>query len=142
MISACVGATLCLVGLIMMRAHVRSWRIQKRDTTLDDFDRQHYQARFRRRLQTSGMIALVGVLIACGDSPLIPWQNFQRAFAIYWLVVLMLTLWIALLAIGDLSSNRAYSRVALARVRQKQRDLEAQVAQIKRRGSNGQPHRN
>ena len=142
LISASVGAILLLVGLVMMRSHTRSWRQQNLDTTLDEFDRQHYYARYRRRLQTSAMIALVGILIAVGDSPLIPWRNFQRAFAVYWVVVLMFTLWIVLLAIGDLSSSRAHSQVALARVRKKQRDLESQVEQIKRRGSNGHPHRN
>ena len=137
-IAATVGSGLFLVGLTMIRAHAKAWNQQKHDTSLDEPDRLHYHQRFRRRIQTSGLIALLGILIAIGDSPLI-WGLGPQVSTYYWLAVLALTGWVVLIALGDLGSSRAHTRIALSRVRQKQRELEAQVARIKARRSNGRP---
>ena len=122
----------------MLRSHVLAWRRQKNDSTLDDFDRQHYYRRYRRRMQTSGCILLLGFLIPLGDLPVL-WQRGLLASTIYWSAVLLLTAWIIVVALGDLASTRAHSKVAMGRVRRKQRELEAQLAEIKNRRSNGHP---
>ena len=137
-IAAGVGVVIFVFGAAMMRWHVASWRRQKNDASLDDFDRNHYFARYRRRMQTSGIIALLGILIPVGDS-LLSLQNFPALFAVYWGTVLLLTLWIVLLAVGDVSSTKAHSNVALERLRQKQRELQAHAKRLKSRRSNGHP---
>ena len=135
------GGLLVLVGLGLVAAHVRSWRQQKRDPDLAESDRLYLYARVRRRVQTSGMIALLGVLLGVGDQ-LPNWQNRPGLFGFYWLGVLLLTGWVMLLALGDFFSTRSHARSSLADIRHKQRELERQVAEFKRRGSNGRdaPH--
>lgn len=135
LIAPVVGGCLLLAGLALMRSHARTWRDQKQDATLDELDRRHYHARYRRRMQTSALIAVLGVLLAAGDA-FIP-ANAPRLFAVYWIGVLVLASWVVLLGLGDMASTGAHSRVALARIHQKQRELEEQMARIKTRNSNG-----
>jgi hypothetical protein len=82
------------------------------------------------------MLALLGVLLAVGDQlPIM--KRRPGLFGIYWIGVLLMTLWVMLLAIGDYFATRAHGRVALSRLRHKQAELEQQIAEIKRRDSNG-----
>jgi hypothetical protein len=83
------------------------------------------------------MIAVLGVLVAVGDQLPI-WRNRPGLFGLYWLAVLLLTFWVMLLAVGDFYSTRAHARSSLAQFQKKQRELERQIAVIKRRRSNGQ----
>ncbi len=118
-----------------MRSHIREWRKEKNDSTSDPQDLHHYYARYRRRMQTSGMLVLLGLLI-----PLMDWLLDQRQVVPATLVgflVFALIGWIFLLAFGDMLSTRTHSHVALAKVRQKQRELERQVAELKSRETNG-----
>jgi hypothetical protein len=131
-----VGMVLVIVGSILMRSHVISWRGQKNDSSLDDADRKHYHARYRRRMQTSCLIAILGILLALGDT-FVPAKEQPLLFTIYWLSVLLLAAWVAVLGVGDLISTGAHSRAALARVHRKQRELEREVNKLRSRGSNG-----
>lgn len=130
-----VGASLVVLGLLFMRWHIREWRGEKNDSSLDPQDLFHYHARYRRRMQTSGMLLFVGLLI-----PFMDWLLDQRMVVPATLVgFLVFTLigWIFLLAFGDMLSTRTHSHVALAKVRQKQRELERQVEELKSREANG-----
>jgi hypothetical protein len=135
-----VGACLLGVGLLFMRWHVREWRQEKNDSSLDPNDLQHYHARYRRRMQTSGMLVLLGLLI-----PLWDWLMDLKLVipaTIVGFLVFGLVGWVILMALGDMLSTRSHSHVALSKVREKQRDLERQVADLRSRGSNGHSHNN
>jgi hypothetical protein len=58
---------------------------------------------YRRRMQTSAMLALVGGLIGGG-----PWVNAPLAVLLYWLAVVVLILWIMLLAGADMLATRMH----------------------------------
>lgn len=134
------GGILVLVGLSLVAAHVRSHKRNQQQQDLDDAARSHLNSRYRRRMQASGMIAVLGVLIAVGDK--LPILNKKPGlFAVYWIGVLLLTGWVMLLAMGDYVATRAHGRAALARLRKKQLELEQEIAEIKRRGSNGRDNR-
>ena len=135
-VAAAVGAGLVLIGLAMIRGHLRSWQKQKSDESIDELDQRHFYARFQRRIQTSGLIVLLGILIPIGDLPLM-WRQGPLVSACFWIAVLFIPVWIILLAMGDWSSTKAHSKTALARVQQQQRKLEAQLSQIRSRRSNG-----
>lgn len=125
-----------MAGLALVQAHVRSWKRQQNDPELDNADYSHLYARYRRRLQTSGMIAVLGVMIAVGDQlPIL--RKRPDLFGLYWLAVLLLTFWVMLLAMGDYYSTRAHGRTSLADVRKKHRELEREIARFKNRRSNG-----
>ena len=136
LIAPTVGGVLFVMGVVMIRSHVLSWRRQQHDPALEDVDRKHYYARYRRRMQMSGLLVGLGILIALGDA-LIPWQNAPLLFGFYWGAVLLLLLWLIIVAVGDIVATGAHSRVSLARIRHKQRELEDQLARMKDRKSNG-----
>jgi cell division protein FtsB len=76
------------------------------------------------------------VLLPLGDA-VISWRQHPGWFAVYWMVVLGLAAWVMALALGDLLATRAHSRAALARLRQQQRELEREAAQLRARAGNG-----
>lgn len=137
-IAPVVGLALVVTGLALMRWHHVAWRQQKHDPSLSDAERTHYFRRYRRRMQTSALLALLGLLMGVGDFALTqlrapaPWL-----FLIWIAAMLLLVLWIILLALGDMASTAVHSRRELTRVRQEQRALEQRLEDLKSRRSNG-----
>jgi hypothetical protein len=127
-----VGVALVGLGVSAMISHVRSWRRMRDNAELGDEERTYYYRRYRRRLQISGMLAILGILIGVGDV-ILPWQQRPLWPTLYWIGVLLLTGWVLLLGIADLVSTAAYSRAQLARVRQQQRELERHIVEFKHR---------
>lgn len=122
------------LGVLMMRSHIKGWREQK-DSFTDELEEKHLQRRFRRRMQASALLVLLGLLIGLGQ--LIDGPEHPLLFTFYWLGVLLLTCWIILLALGDAVSIAAYSRVAQAQLDQQRRSIEAELERLKARQSNG-----
>ncbi len=132
-----------MVGLLMLRAHRRTWARQQREPGLNQFDLQRLQTRFRRRMQTSGLISLLGVMLGVGDAVI--WRQGALVAAVYWILVIAMGGWLLLLGTGDLLSVRVDSRLAkdeLARIGEKRQELEAELAEMRRRGSNGEAKNN
>ena len=138
--AAVMGVGLILLGVWFMQLHLRAWRRHAADDSLDDAERTFYRRQFRRRMQASGIIALIGVMVPVGDS-IIPWRADDVSVAtLYWLFVLALTCWVLLLAMGDLVATRAHSRASLSRLQRKQRELQAEADRLRsqmRRTSGG-----
>jgi hypothetical protein len=136
-----MGVGLMLLGGWFMRLHWQAWRRHAVDSTLDDAERSYYHRQFRRRMQASGIILVIGIMVPVGDS-LIPWRKQDASVAtLYWLFVLALTCWVLLLAMGDMLSTRTHSRAALSRLHRKQRELHAEAERLRssaRRPGNGQ----
>lgn len=126
-----MGGVLILLGGWFMTLHLKSWRQQSADASLDASDLAFHRRQFRRRMQASGIIVVVGVMLPVGDS-LIPWRKDDASVAaLYWLLVLGLTCWVLLLAMGDLVSTRAHTRAALSRLQRKQRELQAEADRLR-----------
>jgi hypothetical protein len=135
-LAVAVGIGVFAIGVAFLIAHVRSWRLQRHDPALSQADLERYYRRYRRRMQTSGMIAALGVLLAVGDQlPIL--QRRPLLAGLYWTAVLALVGWVTLLGMADLLATRAHSRIALSEVRQKQRELENQIEEIRRSRANG-----
>ena len=135
-ISASVGTAIVIAGLLLMRSHVRQWSQQQDDPELDERQRRHLHWRYRRRMQASGLLTLIGIMIPVGDIEAL-FGAEPVWFAVYWFVVIGLVIWVALLALGDLAVTRAHSQVDLKRLEQMQRELEQELATLKSRSSNG-----
>ncbi len=92
----------------------------------------------------SGMICVMGVMLGVGDAMI--WQQDPRWIpAVYWIVVICLGAWLLLLGMGDLMSVRMDAKQALAELRQigtQRKELEAELEEIRRRGSNGEARSN
>jgi hypothetical protein len=134
---------LLVIGLLMMRAHRRTWALQQDDRGLNQWDRKRLRNRYRRRMQMSGMIATLGVMLGAGDALI--WGQGLAVIAVYWIVVICLGAWLLLLGMGDLVSVRVDSQLAIKELREigeHRKELEAEVAEMRRRGSNGEAKSN
>ena len=130
-ISAIAGAVVFVFGLALLRWSAAAWRAQKNDSQLEDHERGHYHRRYRRRLQMGVLLVLIGILLALGE--LIFDEKRPALWAAYYIAILSLVGWILLLALGDMVSTAHHSRVELAKVRYKQRELEQKLAEFRAR---------
>jgi hypothetical protein len=76
---------LVLIGLsgFMLDWHRRSWRAAEHDATLSDRERRFLRAQFRRRMQASGIIGLLGAAI--GIKPLVPQRPWPMVLYVLFL---------------------------------------------------------
>ena len=137
--SLAVGITLILLGAWLIRWHRAAWGRHRDPEAGDDRERRHYRLQFRRRIQVSALLILLGVMIPIGD-----WLMVQRRnpmwITIFWIAVLALAVWIMLLAVVDWLSTRLYVRATrgtLAGLARQQREFEAEAERQRSRGSNG-----
>ena len=121
-----VGLVLVLAGVALLRWHRDAWRAHQRDEQLDEFDRRHYFAQYRRRTQTSGLLVLLGLLIPAGDI-VFSLRPVPLVFTIYWIAVLVLTLWLIVLGVGDMAATRAHAQVALGKLDHEREKLKREL---------------
>ncbi len=126
-----VGALLVLFGAGLIHLHRSSWFQHQQDGDLSDNDLDFFSKQFRRRMQTSSLLILIGFLIVIGDAPYMPWKLFPALFAIYWGGILLIAFWIILSAIADMSASRIRSATMISRIHDQQRILEKQLMDIK-----------
>ena len=134
---------LLVIGVLMMRAHRRTWVQQQDDPGLNPRDLTRLGTRYRRRMQMSGMIGVLGVLLGVGDALI--WEQDLQLIAIYWIVVIGLGAWLLVLGMGDVASVRIDSKQAISELRDigaRRQELEAERAEMRRRGSNGEAKSN
>ena len=132
-------AALLLIALGWMYWHVRSWR-EVRAEDLEDAERQFQWRRFRRRMQASGMLALLAVAMAVGLA--LPPKRYPVLYVWYWYAVVFLVFWLCLLALADLIASRAHYTRLKRDYRVEQAKLAAHIEQVKaqhRHQSNGSP---
>jgi hypothetical protein len=106
------------------------WQHREPAAGTDELARRHAIRQTRRRLQISAMLILVGVLIPLGD--LLPF--FRRApvaFVFFWVAVMCLAGWIALLGLADFASTRAYHSRIGRQLEQQKASLEAELARAR-----------
>lgn len=93
---------LVLISGLLIWFHLHSWRAaREQDLEGEAFDFVHSQ--YRRRMQTSAMIALVGVLIFIGQ-----WVRGGLLVLFFWLAVVLIVFWIMLLAMADVLATRVH----------------------------------
>ena len=143
MLTAIFGGGLAVVGLSMMAWHHKSWKKQREEPGFNQWDLTRLKTRCRRRMQTSGMIAVLGVMLAVGDALI--WSQGPLVATVYWIVVIAMGGWLLLLGVGDLLTVRVDSKLArdeLQRIGQKRAKLETELEEMRRRGSNGEAKSN
>lgn len=134
------GTLLVLVGAALIRWHLRVWKAQHGDKTLTDGEIRHYRAQFRRRLQVSCLLIVLGVLIPVVDLLMTRGQLSKVAALLSILGMLLIALWIVLLALLDWVSSRVHRRALLGSLEtldRKRRELEEEVIRLRHRDRNG-----
>jgi UDP-N-acetylmuramyl pentapeptide phosphotransferase/UDP-N-acetylglucosamine-1-phosphate transferase len=101
-----ISAILLATSVALVVRHVRVWKRLKAEE-LDEREYIFRYRQFRRRLQTSVMIGLMGVAIVVGQV-LMDLGVSWRSKVWYWIGVLGLLLWILLLAVADAVATSAY----------------------------------
>ena len=129
--SAVVCAGLVVIAGIMIRSHRRTWANRQAEGLADPADLFHYHNQYRRRIQSSLLMALIGVMILVGD--LITLQMGGLFFGAFWLIVLGLVGYLITLALLDALATMAHTRAALARLRAQRRQLERHAAELRER---------
>jgi len=126
------GLALSGIAAAMLVQHVRVWRMASRDTTLNAAERDFRQRQFRRRMQSSGMLGVIGLLIVVAQVLMslrvAPWLSVGT-----WGIILILLLWLCLLALADILATQAYFGRQRQEVMLEQTKLRAQMRLLKRR---------
>ena len=104
--STIVALILCVLSAGLITWHIRAWkRLQTAD--IDQREREFHRRQYRRRMQTSAMLGLLGVAIFIGQL-LMTSVKSQLLLVIYWSCVLVLLLWMAILAVADMAATSFY----------------------------------
>ena len=103
---ALVSLAILAASAAMMVWHVRSWRTFRREET--DAEEIDYRRRqYRRRMQTSAMIGLLAIALSAGHV-LIQWLDSDWFAIAFWGVAMLVTFWVALLALVDVWSTQQH----------------------------------
>ncbi|WP_459556948.1 hypothetical protein [Lacunimicrobium album] len=118
------GGGLLVLGLWMMSMHRRYARVNiKLSPTAEERAEQRYvRRRFLRRMQISGMIAIVGMMIPGADAAVILLQPLIATVLL--MLILALVGWIVLLTFGDIYESRGFSARSQAKIKQLKRHHE------------------
>ena len=93
----------------MMRSHLGTWRTIRADESKEAYERNYHRRRFYRRMQTSGLLGLLGIAILIGHF-ITPMANV--VVAVYWASVLLMVAWTLVLAFFDaISTQMHFNRI-------------------------------
>jgi hypothetical protein len=99
-----VSLALLAAAVWLIVSHLRSWReFQQEKYDAEDFEYRRRQ--FRRRMQTSAMLGILAVAVLVGYV-LTWWLRSGWFTGVYWIAVLGLVCWIALLALVDVWATK------------------------------------
>jgi hypothetical protein len=108
--SALVSVVLIASAVGLMVWHVRAWHAAQ-SASPDQREIKYRYGQYRRRMQTSAMLGLLGVLIFIGQLAMV-WIDSRLFAVIFWGGVLLLLLWMGLLAVADMvATQQHFSRL-------------------------------
>lgn len=94
---------LLLISAVLVTFDIRTYQ-RRRDAAESEDARGAAWKRFRRRVQASSGIGLVGILLLVGA--LIDARSYPLAAACIWFAAILVTFWIVLIALLDLMTSR------------------------------------
>mgnify|MGYP006969350927 CR=1 FL=1 len=125
------GGGLIVVGLFLIRHHGLVWNRQQADSSITEDDLEFFRRQYRRRMQTSGALTLIGLVMLIGDIQVINRKDVL-IFVIWLAVLLLLVLWVLLLALGDWLAIRTHTQAALTEVHMQRMALEREADRLRR----------
>lgn len=130
-VSLSISTLLLAASLWLIWSHWERLVAVEADENLEKRNRDHLQRRYRRRIQSSTILGVVGVAILGGR--LFPPDQGGLAAAIYWSCLTVLVLWMALLGVADIISTRLYYGRLRRNVEIQRTALEAQLRRARER---------
>ena len=128
------AAFLLSASALLLWFHLRAWRsaqVEPLDEKAIDFRRRQ----FRRRMQASAMIGIVGIAVVASLA-----VTDAIMTAILWCFVLALVVWMLLLAFADMVSSYFYYNQIRAQHTAEHASLQAQLDKLRRPEGNGRAH--
>ena len=133
----------CAMGLIVW--HVRSWQAQQQ-AGLDADELNYRRRQFRRRMQSSAMLAGVAAALPVGAWLLPRWP---KVAVLVWGGILLLLVWVGVLGLADIWDTKYYYGKLRAGYRLEQTRLQAELRRLRDHrearaspaGGNGRPPR-
>jgi hypothetical protein len=106
--SVLIGLVLLVAAGWLTSSHLRTWRtVQQHREQLEPKEFDYRRRQFRRRMQTTAMLGLLGLgILAAQLVSVLPVR--PQVIVICWGVVMLLAVWLGLLAVADLVSTRYY----------------------------------
>ena len=105
-----VSAALLLAAMVLLVSHVWTWRAFQRQQ-LDAVELNYRRRQFRRRMQTSASMGLLGAAMSIGYL-LTLWLRSGWFALVYWTAMMVLACWVVLLAAMDIwATNRHFGRL-------------------------------
>lgn len=134
LVSSLVGGTIVAAAALLALSHVRAWR-RLQEENLNQRDYSHHERQYRRRIQTAGILGVVGVAIVVGQILLTHTRVSPWVLLIYWCVVVLLLAWMCLLAAVDfLVTRHHYAQIRDGYVVEEAR-LRRELRQIRLEGN-------
>ncbi len=130
-----MAGSISLFGGLMMWRHQAQWKRQQVDPRIEANEKRFLHGQYRRRMQSSGMVAGLGFLLHASNEHLVAWQRAPAGFFVYVCVMLVLVVWIVLLALADYLASQIVHRTALAKLKEQQQELERTVLDLRRKRS-------
>ena len=127
-----VSAGIVLLSLVLMAWHVKSWR-EADHGGLAERDYEFFRRQFRRRMQSSAMLGIIGLLIL-GHL----WVIDNMMLALYWTGVLGLLVWTMLLAAADFAASRLHYSSEVADQKTEHLLLQREIEKFRREAESPQ----
>lgn len=128
------GALLIGLSAFLIYTHRRTWRGAQTDESLTDREYDYRRRQYRRRVQTSALLGVVGVCLVI--SMFIKPES-RSVFVYYWFGTMVLVMWILALGVGDFLATRAHASHMRRDFQIERAKLEAQLRRAQAARSNG-----
>ena len=120
-----------LIGIAFVRHHRVVWARWREDAALSERERTWHRRQYFRRMRTSSLMVVLGILIPAGDfyfeqNPA-PW-----AFAYFWAGVLGLVGLMLMGGLVDLAATAAHTRVSIGQARKDRVNLQREIDEFRR----------
>lgn len=122
-----------LFACVLLAMHARAWRAAR--DLADPRERDYRRRQFRRRMQTSGLLAMVAIGLLVGQ--LIPKGTPPTLVVAFWAGIVLLVLWVALLAVADMISTKQYFGRVRAGFMVEQAKLQSRLRRMQAARRNG-----
>ena len=124
-----------LAAVVMCVWHIRAWRgFRQGEHDAGEYDFRRRQ--FRRRIQASAMVGLLGLAVFGGCVMMVLRWN-PLAITLYWLAVMVVLGWLGLLALADMVATKQYYGRIQDRYAVEQARLKAELRRIQAIQGNG-----
>ncbi len=134
-ISTSVCLALVVTSVWLIRRHFRVWREMLVLGEVDPLELKYHRRQCRRRVQSSAMIGLVGLLILIGHFMRPPVSPLLAG--LFWIGVILLVGWTGLLALLDMLATRLFYAGARQTNAVEQVRLKAALRRAESVGGNG-----